>query len=152
MKKQVHKLTSKQENFCIAYIKTGNASEAYRQCYNIKKMKPESINRKAKELLDNGKIAARIAELQAPAIKKAQITLEGHLNRLKHLSEQAEASEQFAAAIKAEENRGKVAGFYIDRKEIKHGTLEEATDAELLQIIKSQVEAIENIEGGFKLH
>lgn len=56
-------LTPKQETFCQEYIKCGNASEAYRQAYNTINMKPESINRKASELLDNGKITARIKEL-----------------------------------------------------------------------------------------
>lgn len=56
-------LRPKQEKFCQEFIKCGNASEAYRQSYNTEKMKTETINRKAKELMDNGKITARIAEL-----------------------------------------------------------------------------------------
>ena len=57
------KLTPKQESFCLAYIETGNASEAYRQAYDAKNMKPETINRKAKVELDKGKIRARVEEL-----------------------------------------------------------------------------------------
>ena len=30
----MNELTQKQENFCLAYIETGNASEAYRKAYN----------------------------------------------------------------------------------------------------------------------
>lgn len=56
-------LTPKQEKFCQEYIKTGNASEAYRLSYNASNMKPDSVNRKAKELLDNVKITAMLAEL-----------------------------------------------------------------------------------------
>jgi phage terminase small subunit len=40
-------LTVKQENFCLAYMETGNASEAYRRAYNAGKMKPAVINVKA---------------------------------------------------------------------------------------------------------
>ena len=58
-------LTQKQEDFCLAYIETRNASEAYRRAYAAEKMKPESINRKAKELMDSGKIAARLGKLTA---------------------------------------------------------------------------------------
>ena len=36
-------LTPKQENFCLAYLETGNASEAYRRAYDVANMKPESI-------------------------------------------------------------------------------------------------------------
>ncbi|WP_313397130.1 terminase small subunit [Stutzerimonas nitrititolerans] len=75
-------LTQKQEAFCIAYLKLGNASEAYRQSYNAERMKPESINRKAKELLDNGKIAARLEELNSAAVTDAVMTRQEALERL----------------------------------------------------------------------
>ena len=112
------KLTAKQEAFCIAYIETGNASEAYRMSYDAENAKPESVNRMAKELMDNLKISSRIEEIQKPAVKRAEITLESHLKRLKHLSDMAEAAEQYSSAIKAEESRGKASGLYTDKKEI----------------------------------
>ncbi len=49
-------LTPKQEKFCLAYLETGNASEAYRRAYNAAKMKAATVNRNAKALLDNTKI------------------------------------------------------------------------------------------------
>lgn len=67
----MEKLTAKQEKFCQEYIQCGNASEAYRQSYDIGEMKPETINRKAKELMDNGKITARLQELNAEIKSKA---------------------------------------------------------------------------------
>ena len=33
-------LTPKQEAFCLAYMETGNASEAYRRAYDADNMKP----------------------------------------------------------------------------------------------------------------
>lgn len=57
-------LTPKQEKFCLVYLETGNASEAYRQSYSAGKMKPETINRNAFALLENNKIAARVKELR----------------------------------------------------------------------------------------
>lgn len=75
-------LTQKQEAFCIAYLKTGNASEAYRQSYSAEKMKPETVNRTAKELLDNPKITARLAELNAAAVSAAVMTRQEALERL----------------------------------------------------------------------
>jgi phage terminase small subunit len=65
-------LTEKQGRFCLAYIETGNASEAYRRAYDAESMKPKTVNRKAKELMDNGKITARIAELRQPAVELAR--------------------------------------------------------------------------------
>ena len=109
------KLTAKQEAFCLAYLETGNASEAYRQVYKSDRMKPATIARKAHDLMENGKIAARLTELRAPVRERAQLTLESHLQRLKDLSEAAECKGQFAAAIAAETNRGRAAGLYVER-------------------------------------
>lgn len=41
---QIGQLTPKQETFCLAYIETGNASEAYRQAYDAENMKPDTVN------------------------------------------------------------------------------------------------------------
>ena len=62
-------MTPKQEAFCLAYVETGNASEAYRRAYDAARMKPGTVNRKAKELLDNGKIAARVDELRSELVR-----------------------------------------------------------------------------------
>jgi phage terminase small subunit len=110
-------MTQRQELFCLAYIETGNASKAYRQAYNTERMKPATVNRKAKESMDNGKITARIEELRASVREEAQVTLEGHLNDLKALRDAAQAAEQFGAAINAEVARGKAAGLYVKRQE-----------------------------------
>lgn len=135
-------LTPKQEAFCLAYIETGNASEAYRRSYDSAGMADSSVNRKAKELLDNGKITARLAELRAPVVKKAQITLEKHLEDLKRLRDMAEASEKYGPAIQAEIARGKASGLYVEKTELtgKDGgpiamkSAKELTDDELAAI------------------
>jgi phage terminase small subunit len=44
-------MTVKQEKFCIEYIKSGNATEAYKKAFNAENMKPTTINKKAYELL-----------------------------------------------------------------------------------------------------
>lgn len=108
-------LTVKQEAFCLAYLETGNASEAYRRAYDAVKMKPATVNRKANELISDGKITARLDELRRPAVEKAQVTLECHLNDLKKLRDNAEAAGQFSAAISAEVARGKAAGLYSEK-------------------------------------
>jgi len=75
-------LTIKQEKFCIKYNECGNASESYRVVYNCSKMKPESINRKAKELMDNVKIAARLKELNQAAVNASVMSKQEALARL----------------------------------------------------------------------
>lgn len=76
-------LSIKQEKFCNYYIECGNASEAYRRAYSCSNMKDESINVKAFELLNNGKITVRVKELQEELKKKSDITKEEVLNMLR---------------------------------------------------------------------
>lgn len=68
-----NKLTLKQENFCQAYIETGNASEAYRRAYSCGKMKDSVVNIKACELHKNGKVTVRVRELQSELKKSSEI-------------------------------------------------------------------------------
>lgn len=111
-------LTIKQENFCLAYIETGNASEAYRRAYNVDRMKPDSINREAKALIDNPKIASRLEELRKPAREAAGVTLEGHLKELAELRDLAKNDGKYGPAIQAEMARGKASGLYVERSQI----------------------------------
>ena len=66
-------MTSKQEAFCLAYLTEPDASKAYRKVYSAEKMKPETVNRKAFDLLQDGKITARINELREAAAKEAVV-------------------------------------------------------------------------------
>ena len=111
-------LTQKQENFCLAYIETSNASEAYRRSFACSKSKPETINEAACRLLKNSKVAARIAAIRKPAVESAEVTLKQHLDDLKRLRDLAEASEKFGPAVQAEMARGKASGLYVDRTEL----------------------------------
>ena len=64
-------LTPKQEKFCLEYLSTGNASEAYRRAYPKSLLwKSTSVERKACELSHNVKILARINGLQAKVEEK----------------------------------------------------------------------------------
>lgn len=111
------KLTPKQESFIEEYIATGNASEAYRRSYDASNMKPETINRNAKALLDHSKISARLDAIRERATNRATLTLESHLEELAKLRDQALEANQHAAAITAETNRGKAVGLYVERRE-----------------------------------
>lgn len=130
-------LTAKQEGFCLAYLETGNASEAYRRAYDAENMKPETVNKRASELLDNGAIAGRLAELRGPVVKAAQMTLEAHLEALKVLRDRAAEAGQYGAAITAETNRGKAAGLYTEKHELtgaNGGPVETVTRIELVAL------------------
>lgn len=57
-----NKLTPKQDAFVLAYLETGNASEAYRRAYDVRRMLPTTINNTACLLLKQPNIAERVRE------------------------------------------------------------------------------------------
>ena len=79
-------LTPKQEKFCREYIKTGNASEAYRLAYDAKNMAAITINKRASELLANSDIAGRIAEINQKAVEQCAMTIADWIKEVKRLS------------------------------------------------------------------
>lgn len=76
------KLTVKEELFAQNYIKTGNASEAFRLSYNAKKMLDKTITEKSCRLLKKCNISARIKQLQDKLAEKHDISKERILNEL----------------------------------------------------------------------
>lgn len=106
------KLTEKQEAFCRAYLETGNASEAYRQCYDCSNMNGDSVNRTAKKLMDNVKIASRLEELRAPIIQKHNITIDSLIAELEEARIAALTAEtpQSSAAVSATMSKAKLVG------------------------------------------
>lgn len=111
-------LTPKQEAFALAYVETGNASEAYRRAYSAAKMKTASIAVAASKLIADPNITLRVQELQGKAAEACQVTLEGHLQRLAQLSLKAEREGKYSAAVAAEISRGKAAGLYVEKTEL----------------------------------
>ncbi len=57
-------LTPKQEKFCLAYLETGNASDAYRQAYDADGMTAKTITEESCRILKTPKISARVGELR----------------------------------------------------------------------------------------
>ena len=111
----MNELTRKQENFCLAYIETGNASEAYRKAYNTTRASEKSVWETASKILNNTKVISRLEELREKAAGRAILTLERHLEELKTLRDEARAEGRYSAAIAAEIARGKAAGLYVEQ-------------------------------------
>ena len=55
--------------------------------YDAAGSKPETVHRRASELLDNGKVAARLDELRAGANKYTEITLEEAVGMVEPLTQ-----------------------------------------------------------------
>lgn len=110
-------LTAKQEAFCLAYLESGNATDAYRKAGYSPDMAPKTAMEAASRLLKNSKVVARLADLRQPAAEAAQLTLHAHLARLEKLSKAAETDGKYAAAVAAEVARGKASGLYVEKVE-----------------------------------
>lgn len=115
--KPVSGLTPKQEAFALAYVETSNASEAYRQCYDVKPdAKPEGIWVDACKLLATPKVALRVAQIQASHAKRHEITVDKLTEMLKEDRELARTGGEPAAAIKAVEVLAKLHGHMVEKK------------------------------------
>ncbi|URM37149.1 terminase small subunit [Flavobacterium anhuiense] len=80
-------LTILQEAFAQAYVRSGIGADAYKEAgYSYKNKSDKSIHEAASRILNNGKVAARVKELQAEvaaiAKEKFQITSEEMLRQL----------------------------------------------------------------------
>lgn len=111
------KLTPKQESFCQKFIELGNASEAYRQSYNCKRMKTSTINSRAKELRKDGPITARIDELQADHRERHDWTVDDAITELEEARQVAKQEAAASAMVAATMGKAKVLGLLVDKKE-----------------------------------
>ena len=109
------KLTVKQEAFAQFYLECGNASEAYRRAYDSENMQEQTIWRKAIEVLQNGKVTARLEHLQAEARQRNEVTIDTITKMLKEDRELARTEKQTSAAVSAVMGLAKIHGLVIDK-------------------------------------
>ena len=95
---------------------------------------PDSAYQRAYELL-NPKISPHvvkyIGELKEDFRVRNSITPDKHMARLEHLGRRAENKDMLGVAMRAEELRGKVAGYYVDRQIIKKDNIDDLSEAQL---------------------
>lgn len=110
-------LTPKQEAFCLAYVESGNASEAYRHAYDASNTKPECVNVNASKLLAHAKVSLRVAELRAEHVERHRFTIDDMVRQLDEDRTFARELETPAAAISASMGKAKLLGFLTDKVE-----------------------------------
>ena len=112
------KLTARQENFCLAYVKLGNATQAYKDAgYSSDKDNTCAVN--SWKLLRNAKIAARIQELQAEVKNSKMMDIAERREVLANIARDSESTKQ--DVIKAIDTLNKMDGAYLNRTEITGG-------------------------------
>lgn len=80
-------LTPKQEKFAVEYVRTGNASEAYRLAFPASlKWMDKSVWENASAMLARAKVKARVMEIQASIAEKAEMSIADWVKEVKRLS------------------------------------------------------------------
>lgn len=112
-------MTPKQEAFAMAYVETGNASEAYRRAYDVAETtKPATIWEEASRTLANPDVTARVMELQKEAAERLFVTVESLTKELDEDRQLARQEGQASAAISAVMGKAKLHGLITDKREL----------------------------------
>jgi len=125
-----------QKKFSRLYVENhyGNSSLTNTQVAMKAGYSPDSAHQRAYELL-NPRICPHvvkyIGELKEDFRIKNNIDPDKHMARLNYLGQAAEKNKMVGVALRAEELRGKVAGYYIDRQIIKSNSIDDLSEDEL---------------------
>ena len=114
------KLTNRQREFARHYV-DGTRSNA--ACARLAGYSESACRMQAWKLLDSSlfpHVAELISELREDRERRYGVTLLGQIKRLRELSEGAEGSEQYSAAIVAEKTISSLGGLTVDRRETSH--------------------------------
>ena len=114
------KLTPKQAQFAAAYVLSGNASEAYRQAYNVgDRTKPSTVWCSASQLLRNPSVNHRIEALRAGRTEQTGITIDTVTEQLRQAYELAVDRGQPGAAVAASMALARLHGLFRSRAEVQ---------------------------------
>ena len=91
-------------------------------------------------------VCAYISNLRDEVREKYGISFEGHLEELARIRDQGKKdSRNLASAATTEIARGKVAGYYIDQKVIRHGNIDDMNLAQLYEKMRTIKEKNERL-------
>ena len=114
------RMTEKKEAFAVAYVETGNASEAYRRAYpRSLNWKPETVRKRASELLANGDVLGMIEALKAEHRKRHNVTVDSLTAEAFEAVELARREGQVGAYVSALQFIAKLHGLVVDKQALK---------------------------------
>jgi phage terminase small subunit len=109
---------------------------------------PKSANIRAWKLTNpelNPHVVAAIQEYRAELAAKYNTTYERHMRDLQTIRDKALAAGAFSAAVQAEYRRGQALGtIYVDRKEIRHGSIDSMSKEE----VQRKLDELKRLYGG----
>jgi hypothetical protein len=124
MKNIINKpLTEMQKTFARLIVENsfGENAMSHIDCSKKAGYSPESAGQRAWELTNPEiypNVCKYIEELKNEFRKKNKIDPDRHMGRLNHLGLQAEKNKMYGIALQSEIARGKVAGYYVERRHI----------------------------------
>lgn len=141
-RKAKRRFTDKMELFCLAYVETGNASEAYRRSYNTTNMAEKTAQREGYNTLQKPQVQARIEELRNQVMDRHEITVDTLLLELEQARRLALDTKKAAAAVTATMGKAKLLG--LD-KQIVELTGKDGAPIETQSTIKVDQEALDAV-------
>lgn len=105
-------LTPKQEKFCQLIVEGKSQAEAYRQAFDVKKSKPETVWENASRLMADSKVSARIDELRAEVTKEIKFTIQDALKEFEEAQENLRIQNNWVGFGKITTEKAKLLGLY----------------------------------------
>ena len=130
-------LTDKQIRFAREYV-YNDGSKTQTECAINAGYSKSSAHVRASELTNPRRfpvVVRYIQELEHELNAKYEVTFARHVRKLADIRDEAVKKGKLTAAVSAEVQRGKAAGLYVERKEIRTGTLDSLSVKEIKQKI-----------------
>jgi len=131
-------ITHKQIRFAKEYV-YNDGSKTQTECAIDAGYADSSASVRASELTNPQKyplVVRFIDKIQRERDKKYQVTFSRHVRKLAEIRDEAINKGNLTAAVAAEVQRGRAAGLYVERKEVRTGTLDSLSEIEIKQRIK----------------
>lgn len=137
-KNRIGNITPKQINFVRELVDNDgmiSAAEAARRAgYSEKAAKNIACNLQNPRLFPH--VVKAIEEAREEQRKIYEVNRERHYRDLATIRNRALQENNFSAAVQAEKARGQAAGLYIERKEVRHGSIDAMSRDEVEEKIK----------------
>jgi len=147
LKKQRKRLTQKEWTF-VQELVGGDGAVTMKEAALRAGYTPQSAKTVAWKLTNpdlNPHVCAAIQEYRAELAAKYGITYERHMKDLQTIRDAALAAGAYGAAVQAEYRRGQALGtIYVERKEIRHGTIDSMSREE----VERKLNEIKSLYGG----
>ena len=134
-------LTQFQEAFCLQFIKSDNASNAYRAVsVKSRNWNDNTLWVAASRMMARSKVRIRISELRAGMATRAMISTESLADELEQVIGLAKRKNQCGVVVTAVMAKAKLFGFLYHKKETRNGYLDDL-DFDQLRLIHDLIAA-----------